>query len=171
MQRNDSMKRTKVGLTASLLLLGGAFFAMPAQAQTESYRITDGPGQGTVLNATNGQILPGNNAGTSAAGEIENHGGNCDGPHYHGVLRGQNDPNPFSCGWGHVALLVLPNGVTTMQHLAQTAQPTISRGPTLRSPVFIAQALQQSDATNASLPALTFANPVFQNLDLTQKPR
>lgn len=174
MQCKNLMTMKRTGLLTGLFLLGGASFAHPAQAQQVQngpYRITDGPGRGTVLNVTSGQVLPGNNLTTNAAGEIENHGGNCEGPHFHGTLRGQNDPNPFACGWGHVALLVMPGGTTAMQHLAQTAQPSRARGPILRSPIFIAQALQQSDVANATLPALTVANPIFQNLDLTQKTR
>lgn len=174
MQPKNLMATKRTGLFTGLFLLGGAFFALTAQAQQPQngpHRITDGPGRGAILNVTNGQVLPSNNQSTQASGEIENHGGNCDGPHFHGTLRGQNDPNPFACGWGHIALLVMPSGVTAMQHLAQTAQPSRARGPILRSPVFIAQALQQSDVANASLPALTVGNPVFQSLDLTQKSR
>jgi hypothetical protein len=135
------------------------------------HRITDGPGQGTILSVSNGRVVPANNQGTGANGVIESHGGNCDGPHFHGSLRGQNDPNPFACGWGHVALLVMPpSGVTAMQHLAQTARPVVgSSAP--RSPILVAQALQQSDAAHASLPPLVFGTPAFQGLDLTQKPR
>ncbi len=93
---------------------GGA--ALPATMTT--FVIVDGPGAGTQLgsttDATTGMVIVDAMAGnqiTNADGHIGGigvgEGMNCPGPlgHYHGTLRGQPDPDPEKCGWGHVAAL------------------------------------------------------------------
>ncbi len=83
---------------------------------TTTYVIVDGPGAGTQLGSTidaiTGMVIVDAMAGnqiTNADGHIGGigvgEGMNCPGPlgHYHGTLRGQPDPDPDKCGWGHVA--------------------------------------------------------------------
>ncbi len=89
---------------------GGA--ASPAET---IYIIVDGPGAGTQLittvdpNTGKPTSDPISNSITKAEGHIGGigvgEGMNCPGPlgHYHGTLRGQSDPAPEACGWGHVA--------------------------------------------------------------------
>jgi len=104
--------QTSGGSTTSTT--GGA--APPATMTT--FVIIDGPGAGTQLgstiDATTGMVIVDAMAGnqiTNADGHIGGigvgEGKNCPGPlgHYHGTLRGQPDPDPENCGWGHVAAL------------------------------------------------------------------
>ena len=103
------------GSSTSTTTSGSAGAAAPAM--TETYVIVDGPGAGTQLSTTvdpaSGKptAAPGGNSTTKAEGHIGGigvgEGMNCPGPlgHYHGTLRGQPDPDPERCGWGHVDLL------------------------------------------------------------------
>ncbi len=87
-----------------------------AAART-TYVIVDGPGAGTQLSTTvdpntrKPTSAPKANGITKAEGHIGGigvgEGMNCPGPlgHYHGTLRGQPDPAPEACGWGHVSVL------------------------------------------------------------------
>ena len=82
-----------------------------------TFIIVDGPGAGTQLNTTTDSTTgmvnagPADNSFTMAEGHVGGigvgEGMNCPGPlgHYHGTLRGQSDPDPEKCGWGHVAEL------------------------------------------------------------------
>ena len=79
------------------------------------YVIVDGPGLGTVIKTstdpTTGMVTADskNNVVTNASGHIGGigvgEGMNCPGPlgHFHGTIRGQADPDPANCGWGHVS--------------------------------------------------------------------
>ena len=82
-------------------------------ATMDTFIIVDGPGAGTQLSATTDEtgvkVVPEDNALTMGEGHIGGigvgEGMNCPGPlgHYHGTLKGQPDPAPDNCGWGHVA--------------------------------------------------------------------
>lgn len=87
----------------------------PAAPAITVYVIVDGPGAGTQLSSTvdaaTGMIIadamgnPAVNADGHIGGVGVGEGMNCPGPlgHYHGTLRGQPDPDPEKCGWGHVS--------------------------------------------------------------------
>ena len=89
----------------------------PAAPAATVYVIVDGPGAGTQLSTTvdtaSGKptATPNSNSLTKVDGHIGGigvgEGMNCPGPlgHYHGTLKGQPDPDPEKCGWGHVAVL------------------------------------------------------------------
>ena len=106
-----------LSLANNLLQTTSGGSGAPAAPAKTTYVIVDGPGAGTQLSTTvdptSGKptAAPGSNSLTKAEGHIGGigvgEGMNCPGPlgHYHGTLKGQPDPDPEKCGWGHVAVL------------------------------------------------------------------
>ncbi len=101
--------QTSSGNTATGTSSSGGSVAV----EIETYIIVDGAGAGTAIFATKDDptsISEINNSFTKANGHIggigEGEGMNCPGPlgHFHGTLKGSNDPQEDMCGWGHVAL-------------------------------------------------------------------
>jgi hypothetical protein len=145
---------------AAILWAGATVHPARAQTLSGSYQIVDGPGAGAHFDAVNGIVT-----GGGFSGQIENHGGSCNGPHFHGTINGVADPNPMGCGWGHVAPL-LTGGATGpeqgagsgREQLGLTADPSSgSSGMRLGSPdehPRIASLLLETDSNGALLPKL-----------------
>lgn len=114
--------RVSAGHSSRLLPSGTAALALAmacgALAQTGDFSIIDGPGIGTSLSASIGAV---NSPPTVGALQAD-HAPACPGTffHYHGVLNGLPDPDPFGCGWGHVAPLAM---ATPSAPAAMTAPP------------------------------------------------
>lgn len=87
-------------VAAAVIAAGGG-----AWAQTGSFSIIDGPGLGGTLSATAGAVNSPPTIGLLEADHLPA----CPGTffHYHGTLNGLPDPDPFGCGWGHVAAMAL----------------------------------------------------------------
>lgn len=106
------MKNIKVFFLICFLNL---VFSLACYSQ-DTYIIIEGPGAGTLLfTETNSSIVPRElNEETQAGGMIgqaeppgidpvTGQETGCSKEHYHGILFGENDPRPPTCGWGKVA--------------------------------------------------------------------
>lgn len=116
------------GLVAISALCGspGPGCAQHSPGINGPHEIISGPGKGSSFDVAGGFV---HDPTTSTVGVIQDHGGNCHGPHFHGTLNGQPDPAPNACGWGNVAPLLAPD--------PGTGNPSFEKGadyqPTLRS--------------------------------------
>lgn len=104
-------------LTQSFILILLILFviALPAQGQEDIYFIFNGPGFGNFIFTEKDStiVAPELNQDIEAEGKISNAEPiieeeigelpkGCDGKHYHGLLFGEGDPFPRTCGWGEV---------------------------------------------------------------------